>query len=78
MSKPSLEFKKFGGFLAVTAIHIGKNDEIIQTHAKAIKWLNQRGYVIDGSISEEYLLSPIDIEDVDKHVTKIIIPVKKA
>ena len=78
MSKPSLEFKKFGGFLAVTAIHIGKNDEIIQTHAKAIKWLNPRGYVIDGPISEEYLLSPIDIEDVDKHVTKIIIPVKKA
>ena len=77
-SRPSPEFKKFGGFTAVTAIHVGKNDEIIQVHAKAIKWLNQHGYEISGPISEEYVISPVDIGNEENHITKIIIPVKKA
>ena len=75
--KNSSEFKQFGGFLAVTAIHVGKNEEIIQTHVKAIKWLKQQGYAIHGPISEEYIISPIDVCDVEDHITKIIIPVKK-
>lgn len=53
--KTGNEFKQFGGFLAATAIHIGKNEEIIQTHVKAIRWLKQQGYMIDGPISEEYM-----------------------
>lgn len=76
-AKDNPKFKKFGGFLAVTAIHIGKNEEIIQTHAKAIKWLNQQGYTITGPISEEYVLSPVDISKEENHITKIIIPVEK-
>ncbi len=76
--KTGNEFKQFGGFLAATAIHIGKNEEIIQTHVKAIRWLKQQGYMIDGPISEEYIVSPIDVSDEDQHITKIIIPIKKA
>lgn len=74
LDKP--EFKKIGGFKAVTAIHIGKNTEIINTHIKAIKWLNHNGYTICGPISEEYIISPIDINNEEEHITKIIIPVK--
>ncbi len=69
------EFKQFGGFKAVTALHIGRNDEIIQTHIKAIKWLNQQGYTIAGPISEEYIISPVDINNEENHITKIIIPI---
>lgn len=77
-SKPGNEFKQFGGFLAATAIHVGKNEEIVQTHVKAIRWLKQQGYLIDGPISEEYIVSPIDVSDEEEHITKIIIPIKKA
>lgn len=76
--KDGPEFKHFGGFLAATAIHIGKNDDIIQTHVKAMKWLKQQGYVINGPISEEYIVSPIDVSEVDDHITKVIIPIEKA
>ncbi|MBR5741571.1 MAG: MerR family transcriptional regulator [Firmicutes bacterium] len=70
-------FKTFGGFPAVTAIHVGRNDEIIQTHLAAIKWLEREGYSIAGPISEEYILSPLDINNEDEQITKIIIPVTK-
>ena len=70
------DFKQFGGFRAVTALHIGRNDEIIQTHVKAIQWLNQQGFSVAGPISEEYLVSPIDINNEEDHITKIIIPVE--
>lgn len=69
------EFKTFGGFRAVTALHIGRNDQIIQTHIKAIKWLNQQGYEVKGPISEEYIISPVDINNEENHITKIIIPI---
>lgn len=69
--------KEFGGFPAVTALHIGRNEDIIQTHIKAIKWLNQRGYTIAGPISEEYIISPVDIENEADHITRVIIPIEK-
>lgn len=68
--------KQFGGFRAVTALHFGRNDEIIQTHVKAIKWLNQQGYNIVGPISEEYIVSPVDIINEEDHITKVIIPIE--
>ena len=70
--------KQFGGFSAVTALHIGRNEDIIQTHIKAIKWLHQQGYEIAGPISEEYIISPVDITKEEDHITKVIIPIKKA
>lgn len=70
------EFKEFGGFRAVTALHIGRNDEIIQTHIRAIKWLNQQGYTVAGPVSEEYIISPVDINNEENHITKIIIPIE--
>ena len=69
------EFKQFGGFRAVTALHFGRNEEIIQTHVKAIKWLNEQGYSVAGPISEEYIVSPVDINNEENHITKIIIPI---
>ena len=72
------EFKQFGGFRAVTALHFGRNEEIIQTHVKAIKWLNEQGYSVAGPISEEYIVSPVDINNEEDHITKIIIPITTA
>lgn len=71
------DFKTFGGFPAVSALHIGRNEDIIQSHIRTIRWLKQEGYTINGPISEEYLISPVDISNEEEHITKIIIPVKK-
>lgn len=70
-------FKTFGGFEAVTAMHMGSHSKIIDTHIKAIKWINQNNYEIDGLISEEFIISPIDVKNENEYLTKIVIPVKK-
>ncbi|MCR5482638.1 MAG: MerR family transcriptional regulator [Clostridia bacterium] len=69
--------RTFGGFDAVTVYHVGSYSDIIKTYVKAIQWINQNNYRVNGSVSEEFIVSPIDVNDEKEHITKIIIPVEK-
>lgn len=69
-------FKTTGGYKAVTAMHVGSHGKIINTYAKVLKWINQQGYIVDGPISEEYIISPVDVKNENEYLTKIIIPIK--
>ena len=71
-------FKISGGYRAVTTIHIGSHATLIHTHIKAIKWINANGYQICGPISEQYIISPMDVTNEEDYVTKLIIPVCEA
>lgn len=70
-------YRKFGGFTAATTTHIGNYSNIANTHIKLIQWINRNGYKIAGNISEEFIISPLDVNNVDEHITKVIIPVVK-
>ncbi|MGL6200795.1 MAG: MerR family transcriptional regulator [Lachnospiraceae bacterium] len=67
--------KKFGGVQAVTAIHVGSHGTIYNTHINAIKWINKNNLIINGPISEEYIISPMDVMNEDAFLSKVIIPV---
>lgn len=68
--------KKHGGFRAVTATHVGSHDTIYNTHIQAIKWIKKNKLKITGPISEEYIISPMDIWREDTYISKVIIPVE--
>lgn len=68
-------YKVGGGYKAVTAFHRGSHATLITTHIKMIKWINNRKMEINGPISEEYIISPVDVTNENDFVTKIIIPV---
>ncbi|MFT5891058.1 MAG: DNA-binding transcriptional MerR regulator/effector-binding domain-containing protein [Dokdonia sp.] len=70
-------YRKFGGFTAATVIHIGNYSNIVNTHLKLIQWINKNSYKIAGHISEEFIISPLDVNNVDEHITRVIIPVSK-
>lgn len=70
-------FKNTPDFLAVTALHVGSHSTIINTHINAIKWVNQNNYTINGNISEEYLIAPIDVKNENEYLTKVIIPINR-
>lgn len=67
--------RKFGGFTAATTTHIGNYSNIVNTHIKMIQWINKNGYKIVGNISEEFIISPLDVNNGDEHIVKVIIPV---
>ena len=69
--------RTFGDFTAATLIHIGNYADIIQSHVRLVQWINQNQYKIVGPVSEEFIISPLDINNVNQHVTKIMIPVEK-
>ena len=71
------DFRTFGDFTAATAIHLGNYADIMQTHVRLVQWINKNQYKIVGPVSEEFIISPLDINNVNEHVTKIIIPVEK-
>lgn len=71
------DFRTFGGFEAITKIHVGKYSEIIKSHVSMIQWMNQNGYELAGPVSEEFIISPVDIDNENEHITKIIMPVRK-
>lgn len=71
------DFRRFGGFEAVTKIHVGKYADTANTHISMLQWINQNGYELNGPISEEFIVSPVDIDNEEEHITKIIMPVRK-
>lgn len=75
--KKGKDFRKFGGFDAVTKIHVGKYSDAVNSHISMMQWINQNGYELAGPISEEFIVSPVDIDNEDEHITKIIMPVRK-
>jgi DNA-binding transcriptional MerR regulator/effector-binding domain-containing protein len=72
-------FKKFGNFTAATCIHVGDYSTIVTTYIKMIQWINKNSskYVLDGYPTDEFIISPVDINNIDEHITRVIIPIKK-
>ena len=76
-SKPAEHIRPFGGMLAATVIHIGNYEDISSTYIQLIKWIKKHNYKTTGPATEEFILSPLDVNDETRRVTKIIIPVEK-
>lgn len=71
------QVQPFGGFTAVTATHIGSYDTLVNTHLAMLRWIKQNGYTLNGPVSDEFLISPIDALDQRNQVLKTIMPVEK-
>lgn len=71
------EIQTFGGFTAVTAVHLGSYDSMVNTHMMMLRWINENGYEVDGYVSEEFMISPIDILEQKNQIIKVIMPVRK-
>ena len=70
------QIQEFGGFTAATAIHIGSYETMVNTHMMMLRWINQNGYEVNGYVSEEFMMSPIDILEQKNQIIKVIMPVR--
>ena len=71
-----VEVKKFGGFLAANAIHVGEYSDIIHTYISLKRWIEEKSLVVNGPVTERFMLSPVDLPNTNSHIVKIIVPVK--
>lgn len=77
INKSKSKTRTWGGHMACSAYHIGKYSEIIKSHVSLIQYIHKNGYEISGPISEIFIISLLDIQDENKHITKIIMPVNQ-
>lgn len=68
------DIKTFGGFNAAVAVHTGGYEDISSTHLKLLAWIESHGLKLGGKISEEYILSPVDMKSYHGFITKVIAP----
>ncbi len=76
-NEPAEDIRTFGGFDAATMIHVGNYEDIPNSYIQIIKWIRQNNYTVTGPATEEFILSPLDVNDETRRVTKIILPVQK-
>lgn len=77
INKSKSKTRMWGKFDACTAYHFGNYSEIIQSHVSLIQYIHKNGYEVSGPISEIFIVSPLDIKDGNRHITKIIMPIDK-
>ena len=68
--------RKFGGFKALTTIHYGSYNNMIDTYRKMIEYINENNYEICGPAVDNYLVDIISTCDEMNYVTELIIPIK--
>lgn len=63
---------------AVTFLYCGDYkfySNFMNVHASALQWIDRNGYQVNGYVSEEYILSPMDFKSVGTYITKIYFPI---
>lgn len=68
--------RKFGGFKALTAMHYGSYDNMIDAYRKMFEYAFENGYEICGEPIDNYLVDIINTADQENYVTELIIPIK--
>ncbi len=64
-------------YLAATTYHIGAYDSLIQSYMTLMRWISENKYKVCGDIRDAFIISPIDTNNTDEYVTKIIAPICK-
>jgi DNA-binding transcriptional MerR regulator len=68
--------RDWGGMQALISYHVGKYSEIMRNHVMMLQWINKNHYELDGPVSEKFIISPLDVNNEEAHITQIIMPIK--
>ena len=68
--------RKFGGFKAVSSIHYGSYDNMIEVYRKMVEYIDENGYEICGPAIDNYIVDIISTCNEDNYITELLIPIK--
>lgn len=62
------------GFLAVSAYHIGRLDQINETYSRAKDWADEHDIKLTGSAYERYVIDIYTSDNPDEYITEVLLP----
>lgn len=71
-----IKASKLPGGKAVTAMHIGPYETLVETYETIQGWINEKGYQVEDDMWETYLTNPCEVPDNSKWMTEIFWPLK--
>lgn len=74
---PPATILEFGGFKAVSTVHIGKYENIHLSYLKLIHWCQENRISTVGSAIEKYLIYPWSTNNEQKYVTEFFLPTSR-
>lgn len=69
--------RKFGGFKALSMIHYGKYETMIDSYRKMNEYIKENGYEICGPAVDNYLVDIVSTADENNYITELLIPIRK-
>lgn len=73
-SKSREQIITFGGFIAVTAYHIGSLHNVAETYERMISWAQEHGFKLAGNCCERQIIDIYTSRSEEKHVTELMLP----
>lgn len=68
--------RKFGGFKAISAVHYGNYDELIELYRKMYIYAKENKYEICGPAIDNYIIDIMSTCNPNNYVTELLVPVK--
>lgn len=66
---------KTGGYTAATAVHLGPYETLKETYGAILRWAKEQGIALGGNSLEEHIITSQMVDDPDKLVTQVFIPI---
>lgn len=71
-----IKSSKLPGGKAITAMHIGPYETLVETYEAIQTWIKEKGYQVEEDMWETYLTDPCEVPDKSKWMTEIFWPMK--
>jgi effector-binding domain-containing protein len=71
-----IKSSKLPGGKAITAMHIGPYETLVETYEAIQAWIKEKGYQVEEDMWETYLTNPCEVPDKSKWMTEIFWPMR--
>lgn len=68
--------RKFGGFKALSSVHYGSYDNMVEHYRKMLEYIKKNKYEVCGPAIDNYIVDIISTCNEENYITELLIPIK--
>lgn len=69
--------RKFGGFKALSVVHYGSYDKLIEFYKKMFDYAEKHGYKVGKPAIDNYIVDIISTSNPDNYITELLLPISE-